>query len=283
MGGAEFLAKAAQLVPDSIRMVLTGYADINAAMQAINQGGIYRYIMKPWNDDDLRITVRDALAHFTLVAENRALNLELAEKNQSLSQMNEQLEEMVKNRTQELHQKVHELEGRDTIQQLLLSVHPLDELLQTVLSVVVDVCGLATAAYYAVGEESALNRLAAYSKTLGKEAGIEADSILPQLQARLPQLSLAVAEGGEGQVFDDQQGCYALTPVAKGETMFGVLLAKRLPGEPFTDGERASLLSFARQAAIGIKDCQIHTNYDTIVSSLDGILDDIKDFDENNN
>jgi response regulator RpfG family c-di-GMP phosphodiesterase len=139
MGGAEFLAKAALLVPESIRMVLTGYADINAAVAAINQGGIYRYILKPWNDEDLKLTVREAMTYYNLVAENQALSQELGEKNQRLAQMNEQLEAMVKTRTQELHQKVHELEGRDRIQQYLLRVHPLDELLSTVLAVVVDV------------------------------------------------------------------------------------------------------------------------------------------------
>ncbi|MDD5759425.1 MAG: response regulator [Desulfobulbaceae bacterium] len=281
MGGAEFLAKAAQLVPDSIRMVLTGYADINAAMQAINQGGIYRYIMKPWNDNDLRITVREALAHFNLVAENRLLSQELAEKNKTLSQMNEQLEEMVKIRTQELHQKVHELEGRDTIQQFLLSVHPLEELLQTVLTVVVDVCGLDAAAYYAVSEENMLERLAVCSSPAGKEQTIEDNAVLPLIQSRLPLLSLAVADGGGGQVFDDEQVRYGLTPVAKGSQLFGVLLAKRSQGEPFSEAERASMLSFARQAAIGIKDCHVHNNYDTILNSLDGILEGIKDFDEN--
>lgn len=275
MGGAEFLAKASKLVPDSIRMVLTGYADINAAVQAINQGGIYRYIMKPWNDDDLRITVREALTHFNLVAENRLLTQELAEKNQSLSQMNEQLEEMVKIRTQELDQKVHELEGRDTIQQFLLSVHPLDELLQTVLRVVVDVCSLDAAAYYAVGEESGIERLAVCVSPAGKEASIEDNAVLPQIQSRLALFSLEVAEGGKGQLFDDDQASYGLTPVAKGSQLFGVLLAKRSQGAPFSEAERASMLSFARQAAIGIKDCHVHENYDTILSSLDGILEGI--------
>jgi len=47
MSGAEFLEKATELSPDSIRIVLTGYADVNAAINAINKGGAYRYITKP--------------------------------------------------------------------------------------------------------------------------------------------------------------------------------------------------------------------------------------------
>jgi CheY-like chemotaxis protein len=279
MGGAEFLAKAAQLVPDSIRMVLTGYADINAAVMAINQGGIYRYIMKPWNDDDLKMTVREALIHFNLVAENRALTNELAEKNRNLAQMNEQLEMMVKARTQELHQKVHELEGRDTIQQLLLHVHPLDELLQTVLTVVVEVCGLDGAAYYAVGEDSGIDRLAVYVAPEGKGAEILDGLILSKISAQLPLLQLNLDEGG-GQLFADEGASYGLAPVGKGQKLFGVLLAYRLQGQSFTKTEIDTMANFAMQAAIGINDCQLHENYGDIQTSLDDILSGIAEFDE---
>ena len=76
-------------------MVLTGYADVNAAVDAINLGGIYRYILKPWNDDDLKLTVREAVERFELVEENKRLTSELKEKNQELGVLNESLEEKV--------------------------------------------------------------------------------------------------------------------------------------------------------------------------------------------
>jgi response regulator RpfG family c-di-GMP phosphodiesterase len=68
MNGAEFLAKARKFLPESIRMVLTGYADINTAMESINRGGIYRYILKPWDDEELRLVVRDAVSLFELTS-----------------------------------------------------------------------------------------------------------------------------------------------------------------------------------------------------------------------
>lgn len=273
MGGAEFLAQASQLVPDSIRMVLTGYADINAAVSAINQGGIYRYILKPWNDDELKRTVQEALTHFYLVAENRALTQELAEKNLSLAQMNEKLEAMVKTRTQELHQKVHELEGRDRIQQYLLRVHPLPELLQTVLAVVVDVCGLDGVAYYAVGEDDSLERLAVDAAGNGGE--MVDGAAVAQIQARLPQLRLALAENaaaGGAQVFADGGAIYGLAPVATGSKFFGVLAGRRPQSRPFTDAELGAMVSFAMQAAIGVNDCHVHDHYDDIQTSLDDVL-----------
>lgn len=277
MGGAEFLAQAAVLVPDSIRMVLTGYADINAAVMAINRGGIYRYIMKPWNDDDLKLTVREALAHFKLVAENRALSQELAEKNRHLAQMNEQLEVMVKARTSELDQKVRELEGRDQIQQYLLRVHSLGELLEMVLTVVAKVCGLDGAAYYATEAEGAIERQAFFAAPEGQQLdGTEREAVESEIQACLPRLSSAGLEGSAGgsQVFAHAHGLYALAPVATSSQFLGVLLARRPPNQPFTETELDTLLGFAMQTAIGIKDCHVHDHYDDIQSSLADVLNE---------
>ena len=57
MTGVEFLEEAKKISPDAIRILLTGYADVNAIVDAINRGGVHRYINKPWNDEDLRLTV----------------------------------------------------------------------------------------------------------------------------------------------------------------------------------------------------------------------------------
>ena len=61
MDGAQFLGKVAQKWPKIIRILLTGYADISSTIDAINKGSIYRYISKPWEDNDIRLTVQHAL------------------------------------------------------------------------------------------------------------------------------------------------------------------------------------------------------------------------------
>ena len=58
---AEFLREVKQRSPDSIRIMLTGQANTDAVMGAINEGAVYKFILKPWNDDDLRVTVALAL------------------------------------------------------------------------------------------------------------------------------------------------------------------------------------------------------------------------------
>lgn len=78
--GAELLRKIKSLYPDTIRIMLTGHADTGAVMGAINEGAVYKFILKPWNDDDLRITVALALEQHDLIHKNRSLVLENAKK-----------------------------------------------------------------------------------------------------------------------------------------------------------------------------------------------------------
>ncbi len=60
MSGTEFLARVRQLYPDTIRIVLTGYTDLDSVTGAINRGAIYKFLTKPWDDDQLREQIRDA-------------------------------------------------------------------------------------------------------------------------------------------------------------------------------------------------------------------------------
>ena len=71
--GAELLRDVKQQWPDTIRIMLTGYADIQSIMGAVNEGAVYKFITKPWNDEDLRLTVSLALQQYVLIEENRKL------------------------------------------------------------------------------------------------------------------------------------------------------------------------------------------------------------------
>ena len=73
MQGSELLALLKERYPDTLRILLTGHATLEAAMKAVNQGEIYRFFTKPWNDTDLKFAIRSALERFDLEAENRRL------------------------------------------------------------------------------------------------------------------------------------------------------------------------------------------------------------------
>jgi len=73
MTGAELLKLVRERYPETIRIMLTGYADVNSIMGAVKEGAVYKFITKPWNDEDLRLTVSLALQQFVLMRENRRL------------------------------------------------------------------------------------------------------------------------------------------------------------------------------------------------------------------
>ena len=104
MSGAEFLSHVKGKYPDIIRILLTGFRDYETVEQAINQAECYRFIPKPWNDHDLRMTLRSAVEKYDLTAENRRL-LKLTEaQNRELTELNAKLERKVAERTQALIQ-----------------------------------------------------------------------------------------------------------------------------------------------------------------------------------
>lgn len=93
--GSEFLQDVKGEYPDAIRLLLTGYADINAVIEAINQGQIFRYITKPWDPTELETIVREAFLRHDLIVENRQLV-------ETLRRYNEELEQRVAARTADL-------------------------------------------------------------------------------------------------------------------------------------------------------------------------------------
>lgn len=110
MDGAELLAKIRQQWPDTMRLLLTGHADMTQTVAAINQGEIYRYIAKPWHDDELLLIVAQALEQQKLKRENARLQQLTAEQNAALREANTTLEQKVAQRTAELSQLVSFLE-----------------------------------------------------------------------------------------------------------------------------------------------------------------------------
>jgi len=107
--GVRLLAQVRERSPEVVRILLTGHTEIGIAIEAINQGEIFRLLTKPWNDDELRATVRQALADCAIRAEVARLNQLLQAQNASLSEMNQSLERKVAERTHELEAKNREL------------------------------------------------------------------------------------------------------------------------------------------------------------------------------
>lgn len=102
MSGTEFLANVSEKHPEILRIVLTGYTEIDAITEAINKGHIYKFILKPWNDQNLTLDIRHCLEQYELKEANLKLHEKVLQQNEELKRINENLEAIVKERTAEL-------------------------------------------------------------------------------------------------------------------------------------------------------------------------------------
>jgi response regulator RpfG family c-di-GMP phosphodiesterase len=89
MTGVDFLEKVLEKFPDPMRILLTGYADMNAVVDAVNKGKIFHYLAKPWNEEELDMTIKRAYDKYLEKAE-------LKEMNEKLTGSNDQLEFMLR-------------------------------------------------------------------------------------------------------------------------------------------------------------------------------------------
>lgn len=103
MGGEEFLQQVAAISPDVERIALSGYADAQATIDAVNKGKITRFLQKPWEDEEVLRVVEKGFQLAHLKQENEQLQQEMQKKNDALQALNDALESRVEDRTQQLH------------------------------------------------------------------------------------------------------------------------------------------------------------------------------------
>ena len=102
MNGAEFLNHVLKFAPHTFRILLSGHADMEAAISAFNKGEIHRYLLKPWDPAKLGHAIEQGFEHHQLIQANLALTDSLSEKNQELEDLNAKLEQKIINLTEQL-------------------------------------------------------------------------------------------------------------------------------------------------------------------------------------
>lgn len=123
MNGTEFLSKVKVLYPDTVRIVLSGYTDLNSVTDAINHGAIYKFLTKPWDDELLKENIRQAFIHLELIKDNRRLADELKTANALLKNDNSELSKDVEEKRQTLEFNSHTLEiAQEVLEKLPVAV-----------------------------------------------------------------------------------------------------------------------------------------------------------------
>ncbi len=120
MNGVQFFAAAKEIFPDAVRILLTGYADTDAIIDAINKGGIHLYFTKPWREEELLAHIKQSLYKSELLMENRRLVELIKRQNEELLNLNKTLEEKVRQKTSDLLAKAEELKASYERSQVIL-------------------------------------------------------------------------------------------------------------------------------------------------------------------
>ncbi|MFA5983109.1 MAG: HD domain-containing phosphohydrolase [Methylococcaceae bacterium] len=132
MSGAEFLAQAFEHWPETIRILLTGYSDLQSTIDAVNKGRIFSYCNKPWNDEELKLLIKNALAQKRLREERDRFSKVISQQNEQLKEFNERLENLVQQRTAQLSETLSQLDqtNRDLKKQYVDSIKAFSRIIE---------------------------------------------------------------------------------------------------------------------------------------------------------
>jgi len=127
MSGTEFLEIVKEKYPDVLRIILTGYSDIDSITESINKGNIYKFFFKPWNDVRLKSEIRQITEQIQLIQANKRLDETVVQQNKELNEMNTKVDHLVHKHTQEMELENHVLQFSHAIlEDLPISVMGID-------------------------------------------------------------------------------------------------------------------------------------------------------------
>jgi CheY-like chemotaxis protein len=128
MTGVEFLRAVKHSHPDTVRMVLSGFTELQSVTDAVNEGAIYKFLTKPWDDTQLRAHILEAFRNKEMADENRRLDLAVRTANQGLAQANRQLEEVLRQQQEQISRAGISLAiVREALQHVPLPILGIDE------------------------------------------------------------------------------------------------------------------------------------------------------------
>jgi len=285
LNGVEFLKLAKEKSPETIRMILTGFADIEMVISAINEGQVYKFIEKPWEGDNLKVQVRRAIEYYELINERNELLETIKWQNEELKSWNKTLENRVEEKNKELKLayeklklKVKELNGRDKVLQFLLTIHSFDETLDLILNVILDVILFDRIIIYVLDKEKELMcPMAGYlikdtkKSKIGKE--ISRISSLPILKLKPEDKSILAGTSPSNKISE----YLYIIPIVKDDICIGaVTVDNSVTGRPIGYKELDILAGYSSLAALAINDYFISTALPDWQDKIDEVLKKLK-------
>lgn len=184
MTGVEFLRRAKVTHPETVRIVLSGYTELQSITDAINEGAIYKFLTKPWDDDQIRANIAEAFQHKEMVEDNRRLAAQLAVANEELADANARLKTLLAAKQHQLSVDEASLDiAREVLHCVALPIIGVDD------------CDMIV---FANAEADSL---------LGNGVPLLAENA----QERLPEVIVSGLQGGDGDVYwDTPNGSYRI-------------------------------------------------------------------------
>lgn len=264
MNGLELARKALMADPDRPVILMTAFAEVDNARESVSIG-IYDFVLKPFDLEDIGNAVRRALSHRRLLVQNREYqrNLErmVEERTQELRETLRELQEASNN----LDRKVKELEGRDRINRLLLTVHTLEETLSTVLEAVQGALGVERAVIF-LSDTSGQNPEAAAGAGVQSPGDLASSEGLRGISAPwLEEAKVAAYRAfREGRVISEEgsSGRFsAAVPILRlGEAVGAVIVQNPFGGRSLADEDVEKLANLMGIAAIAISDAWLYSD-----------------------
>lgn len=206
MTGVEFLRTVRQLYPDTVRIVLSGFTELQTVTDAVNAGAIYKFLTKPWDDEQLRSHVQEAFSYGAMANENRLLTLEVRTANQKLAAVNRRLETLLERQRGEIQRGEISL---DIVHEALSNV-PMPVLASDDLGMIV------------LANRAAMDLFAGHGPVLG----CDVHQLFPGLPDDLPEGASLSFELGLG----DRRYAADLLPMGSGSHSRGWMIAIGRPG-----------------------------------------------------
>jgi putative nucleotidyltransferase with HDIG domain len=133
MNGVQFFTQAKDIFPDAVRILLTGYADTAAVIDAINKGGVHLYFTKPLHEEELLLHIKQSFSKVEILQENKRLIELIKKKNDELLELNKTLEKRTKDKTDDLLTQTEKLKASYKKSQIILDgiVKTLSKIIET--------------------------------------------------------------------------------------------------------------------------------------------------------
>lgn len=289
MTGPQFLVKLKDQQPHCQFILAAGQCDQSLVMQAVNKSGLFRFYAKDVEDAGLKRGVIDGVSHYLNRLQSIQVAKKVVESKAELEDLTLYLEKRVESHTHKLQQAydknvqltntlkrtVRELEGRDCVLRHLLTIHTLEDTLQTILEVLNDVLSIRYGIIHVVDEDGVLQPSCIFPK--------DSNDALSSSSSKLVQDAFS---GGQMEVAEEGQGVQAsvAVPICKGDTVLGVI--EVVWGD--TEGEKPcgevdflencqTIYNFAIHAAIAVCDHNISSDKSSWSKTIDDVLLDLMD------